>query len=98
MSTGKGIIVMVILLILLFVIKSCDDDTNSELINNKVHSIGGEVIDIDEKCIFSDTPFVLNGKTDRIYQFIYHINGEQKIGWFRSGAFNNDWILDYQKD
>jgi hypothetical protein len=97
-SWSEVIVIFIIAIALLFIISSCQDDSNSEKINNKVHSIHGEVLDIESKSMLSDTPFTLYTKEMRVYKFTYMLDGEEKVGWYRSRAFGEDWILDYQKD
>lgn len=95
----KTVLLFIVVIFIIFAIMSCTNSTNSEMINEKVHSIGGEVLDIDLKSyIFDDVPFDISTKEDRIYQFTYLLNDETKVGWFRSRVFGSDWILDYMED
>jgi hypothetical protein len=97
-ETKTSIIVIIICLILVFLLASCQDNSNSEKINDKVHSINGEVLDIESKSMLSNTPFDLYTKEMRVYKFTYLLNDEEKTGWYRTRAFGEDWILDYQED
>jgi hypothetical protein len=93
-----SIILIVVCIILVIFLEQCSVKTNSQKINEKVHSINGEVIDIDEKSIFSKMPFTWNTKEMKFYKFIYTVNGETKVGWLRSKAFGEDWIMDYEEN
>ena len=95
LSTSIGILIVAILFII--IIASFQNKSNSEIINDKVHSVNGEVIDIEPKSMLSDTPFILNTKEMRIYKFTYTVKGEEKIGWYRSKVFDDDWIMDYKE-
>jgi hypothetical protein len=97
-ESSKSILLIFVCLLLLSVLMSCQDNSNSEIINDKVHSINGEVLDIQPKTILSDTPFTFNTKEMRIYKFTYVLDGDKKVGWYRDTVFGDDWILDYQED
>jgi len=90
---GFVLILLPIIIIVLVVMMNVSDNDHRSDINNKIQSIQGEVISVDEKSIFSDQPFHwANPKGgDRIYKITYKVNSEEKTGWVIFRAFSTDW-------
>jgi hypothetical protein len=62
-------------------------------ITEKIHSIGGVVINIERKA-FSGGPFFMVGKGRTVYRIEYRKDNEVREGWVKFGDLSGaDWRL-----
>ncbi|MDR5659624.1 hypothetical protein RH915_08965 [Serpentinicella sp. ANB-PHB4] len=66
-----------------------------EKIREKIASLGGEVISIERRNIFTGIgPFKIVGKGRVVYRIEYRLNGSTEEGWVRfGGLLGPDWRL-----
>lgn len=85
------IAVIAIVLVVSFSMKNVHEN----IINEKIESIGGHVVFIERRSIFSGLgPFHVVGKGRTVYMIIYKIHSKEKEGWVRfGGLFGPDWRL-----
>jgi Na+/proline symporter len=90
----QGIICIAICAILIFICYSVIGNQNpARMINEKVESINGTVVSIDNAKVFG-SPFLL-GEGEYAYKFTYKVNNQTKIGWLKYGI-GSKWIMDYK--
>lgn len=89
---GLIIIAFVIFGIFIFIIQTSRYESKIE---EKIKSIGGQVINIERKNLFTGIgPFMVVGKGRSVYRIEYTVNGVTKEGWVRfGGLFGADWRL-----
>jgi hypothetical protein len=70
------------------------NNSHENAIEEKVESLGGELIDIDD-ATFKNDPFKWyeHGKNVYIYKFTFDVNGEEHVGWVNF-SFGEIWIID----
>lgn len=86
------VITFVFIGILIFIVQNAGHHNKIE---EKIKSIGGEVVNVERRNLFTGLgPFMVVGKGRSVYMIEYNVNGETKEGWVRfGGLFGPDWRL-----
>lgn len=89
---GFMIVVFIILILFLYIIQNFEHENK---INRKIESIGGRVISIESRNLFSGIgPFMVVGKGRTVYRIEYQVGDEEREGWVRfGGILGPDWRL-----
>lgn len=71
------------------------DKSRREKIEEEINFIGGNVINIERRNLFTGRgPFFIEGKGETVYKIEYVVDGVLKEGWVKfAGLFGVDWRL-----
>jgi hypothetical protein len=88
-------LIIIFLVVLIVLITIVQYQGHQSKINEKITSIGAEVINVERRNFFTGIgPFMAVGKGRTVYRIKYRVGSEIKEGWVRfGGLFGPDWRL-----
>jgi hypothetical protein len=87
------VVIIVIFIVFAVSISILQYKSHKRKITEQIHSIGGEVIDIERKA-FSGGPFFMVGKGRTVYRIEYRKDNKVREGWVKfGGLFGAEWRL-----
>lgn len=87
------VIVIVLFVAFVLLISSIQIKSHKERITEKIHSMGGQVIRLERKSVFTG-PFVGVRRGRTVYRIEYRKDGEYKEGWVKFGDLSGpEWRL-----
>ncbi len=87
------VIIIVIFVFFAVLISIAQHKSHKRKITEKIHSIGGEIVNIERKAFYSG-PFLMSGKGSIVYRIEYRKDSDLKEGWVKFGnLFGPDWKL-----
>ncbi|WP_026477854.1 hypothetical protein [Alkaliphilus transvaalensis] len=91
----EGLAILFFIIIGVFIYTIMQLEGYQKKIHNHIESIGGKVVSIEKRGMFSGIgPFSIVGKNRTIYRILYIKGDRQKEGWVRfGGLMGPDWRL-----